>query len=278
VYRCLKCGHVQVAPLPTAGEDEEYYQSDKMYKNIFRDDEAMQKEENLMRRYRFYVEDEFRKFKTFLTKDERILDIGTGYGWLVEFLRNEGYAADGVEISDEKRELCGRRSGIEIYGWNFLEDEPEVQERIGYYDVVCLQQTLEHISHPAVFLTRAARLIKPGGRVYVSVPNENDGLKSVEPEYVNFHYLRPHLSYFTPDTLTKLLLRCGFADVTIHGHQVYSIENHIWWTRNKKPYLQGHLIDLPEPLEWINRRYKDALESEMKSNVIIGVGYKRSAP
>jgi 2-polyprenyl-3-methyl-5-hydroxy-6-metoxy-1,4-benzoquinol methylase len=275
VYRCVNCGHVQVLPLPTVTEDEEYYQSDKMYKNLYKDDEAMQNEKNLMHRYHAYVEDQMRKFKMFLKKGERILDIGTGYGWLVEFLRNDGHVADGVEISDEKRELCKHRCGVEIYGWNFLEDVPEVRDKAEYYDVVCLQQTLEHISKPVEFVKRAAYLLKPGGRIYIAVPNENDALKIIEPEYINHHYMRSHLHYFTPDTLTALLHGCGFANVQLCGHQVYGIESHIWWSRNKKPYMQGHMIDLPEALEWINQQYKHKLESELKSNVIIGIGYKK---
>ena len=274
VYRCMTCEHIQVLPLPTAAEDEEYYQSDKMYKNIFLDNSAMQKEENLMIRFRAYVKDEVEKLKNYISKDDHILDIGTGYGWLVEFLRNDGYLADGVEISNEKRELCKLRCGIDIFGWNFMVDVPEVRDKYGYYDVICLQQTLEHISSPINFLQRAMKLLKPGGRIFVSVPNQNDNLKIIEPEYINYHYCRSHLSYFTPQTLTFALNLCGFKNIKIYGHQVYSIENHIYWVRNKRPYLNSHLIDLPNGIEWINRIYKKKLEDELSSNVIIGIGYK----
>ena len=274
-YRCMNCEHIQVIPLPTVEEDAEYYASDKMYKNIFKGNSIMQKEENLMERYRTYVEDELRKFATFIKRGERILDIGTGYGWLVELLRNDGYQVDGVEISEEKRILCRRRCGIEIYDWNLMGDSSEMRSKQGYYDIVCLQQTLEHISDPVSFLLRVSDLIKPDGRIFVSVPNQNDILKTIEPIYEKYHYLRPHLSYFTSQTLSLLLCNCGFKNIEVYGHQVYSIENHIWWLRQKQPYLNAHLINLPEPLEWINKIYKNQLESELISNVIIGIGYKK---
>jgi hypothetical protein len=69
--------------------------------------------------------------------------------------------------------------------------------------------------------------------------------------------------------------RSGFSEVKVYGHQAYSIENAIQWWRNKAPHLLGHQFYLPEPLEWINKIYKDKIESELKSSFISAVGYKK---
>jgi 2-polyprenyl-3-methyl-5-hydroxy-6-metoxy-1,4-benzoquinol methylase len=273
-YKCEQCGHIQVSPLPTLEEDDKYYRNDRMYKDMFSEYEHLQQEENLMMRFRDYNFDEAENIKHFVSKNERIFDIGTGFGWFVRFLRDDGYTVDGLEISDEKRELAKKVLGLDLFGWNFMLDDTEAIEKSGYYDTVCMQQTLEHISDPIVFVKKSMRFLRPNGKIIISVPNENDMLKEIEPAYTDYHYLRAHLSYFTPEMLKSLLVDCGLKDVEIYGHQVYSIENHIGWTRTKKPYKDAHQIYLPDSLEWINKVYKAELEKRLRSNTIVAVAYK----
>jgi 2-polyprenyl-3-methyl-5-hydroxy-6-metoxy-1,4-benzoquinol methylase len=276
-YRCNICGHIQLLPLPTMAEDNDFYQHDKMYKSIYTDKRNFQEEANLMYRYRPFALEQVERIERLIHKDNRpkILDIGTGYGWLVEFLRGRGFDADGVELSDEKRELCKNRSGIDIFGWNFLVDCPEAREKDGYYDVICLMETLEHISDPTIFLSRAGKLLKPGGMIYVDVPNFDDYMKAELPEYEDFTYARMHLSYFTPKTLEFCLENSGFIGTKIYGQQTYSFENTLWWLREKRPFKDYPQIDVPQQLEWLNKIYKERLECSLKSNILVAVAYKK---
>jgi 2-polyprenyl-3-methyl-5-hydroxy-6-metoxy-1,4-benzoquinol methylase len=278
--RCNHCGHVQLAPLPTVEEDEEFYQKDNMLKNIYKDIKTLQTEEALMYRMELFVREQADNFEKYLPpkseqEDMRIIEIGTGFGWLPQFMQAKGYQMDGVEINDEKRELCKQRCGIEIFGWNFLKDEPQVMEKAGYYDVLCMMHTLEHISDPVTFLKRASILLKPKGMLFIEVPNFNDYYRAYQQEYSDWAFMRAHINYFTPETLTKVMELSGFSDVKVYGHQPHSIENAIHWWRNKTPSLLWHQFYLPEPLEWINKIYKDKIESEVKSSFISAVGYKK---
>jgi 2-polyprenyl-3-methyl-5-hydroxy-6-metoxy-1,4-benzoquinol methylase len=245
-----------------------------MYKEIFQDNAALQNEEFLMQRYKIFVKEQANTLVKYIQANKRILDIGTGYGWLVEFLRNKGYEADGVEISDEKRALCKHRCGIKLFSWNFLDNTPEVLDKECYYDVICLMQCLEHISSPVEFIERAGRLLKKGGMIYIDVPNYDDYLKICLREYENFSYSRQHLSYFTGKMLMECMRRAGYKDISIFGHQIYSFENALWWLKEKRPFLDYHQIEVPERLNWLNDVYKNKIESEMKSNCLIGIGYK----
>ncbi|MDR0570077.1 MAG: methyltransferase domain-containing protein [Clostridiales Family XIII bacterium] len=274
VYSCDACGHVQLFPLPTREEDDAFYQSDAMYKSIFSDIAVLQNEENLMLRYRPFVKEQAEALERHLKKGLKILDIGTGYGWLVEFLRDKGHAADGVELSDEKRELCKRRSGIDLFSWNFLDDTSEISGREEYYDVICLMQLLEHISAPIEFIRRAGRLLKAGGMIYVDVPNYDDYLKTCLREYESFSYSRQHLSYFTGQMLAECMRRAGYKEISVFGHQVYSFENAVWWLKEKRPFFDYHQIETDRHLSWLNEMYKHKLESELISNCLIGIGYK----
>jgi hypothetical protein len=106
------------------------------------------------------------------------------------------------------------------------------------------------------------------------VPNFDDYMKSLSKEYEQHQYARAHLSYYSPQTLTKLLEICGFENIQIIGNQIYSPENVSQWLRYKEPFHDYHQIDLPEPIQWLNRIYKDRLESELKSYAIIAIGTK----
>ena len=272
VYQCGTCGHIQIIPLPSHNDDEWYYQSNQMYKSALSQISKFQNEENLMNKYRAFSEDEFKYFKKYINKNQKIIDIGAGYGWFVELMRNKGYEVDGVEISTEKRQLVEQRSGIKLFCWNLLYDISDAHK--DYYDVISLIHVLEHISDPKTFLKKAAELLKPNGMIYIEVPNFDDYIKILVAEYDAFSYFRGHLSYFTAKTLSNLLINTGFKNIKIFGHQNYSFENALWWMREKRPFLDYHQIDVPECLQWLNTLYKERVESEMKSTSLIGIGYR----
>jgi len=275
--KCNYCGHVQITPLPTAEEDELYYKNDLMLKTTFKGIESLKTEEQLMCRMEDFVREQADTFVKYLPVDKniKILEIGTGFGWLPQFMLEKGYQVDAIEINHEKRKLCKKRCGIELLGWNFLKNVPEAVEKYGYYDVLCLMQTLEHINDPKSFLNRASLLLKSGGMIYIDVPNYNDWYREHQKEYSDWSFMRSHVSYFTPDTLKKTIEKCGYENVNIYGHQPHSIENALHWWRNKGPHLLNHQFYLPEPLEWINKIYKEEIEKELKSCFMIATGTKK---
>ena len=272
VYQCETCGHIQILPLSSREEDVLLYkENDETYRRSHSSIAKFQNEENMMNKLRVFTEDTLIQFKKHINKNKKLIDIGTGYGWLVELMRNEGYEIDGVEISDKKRRLVKQRSGIELFNWNLL-DVKDVPK--GCYDVVSLMHVLEHISEPKIFLKRAADLLKPAGMIYIEVPNYDDYMKAILPEYNSFSYTRMHLSYFTCKTLSQLLINAGFKNIEIYGLQKYSFENALWWMREKRPFMDYFQMDVPECLQWLNALYKERVESEMKSYAIVAIGYR----
>ena len=237
--KCKYCGHIQLAPLPTAEEDEQFYKTNQMMKNVFKDIDTLQTEEQLMYRMELFVReqaDTLCKYLPVPSDDYRILEIGSGYGWLPQFLTEKGYNVTGIEINEVKRELCKKRCGIGLSNCNILIDEPNNRHERAY-DAVLIMQTLEHIYDPKLFLTRAGQLLKSGGTIYVDVPNYNDWYKKYQNEYKNWSFFRSHVSYFTPEMLSSVLVECGFNNITVYGHQPHSIENALHWWRNKEPNL-----------------------------------------
>jgi 2-polyprenyl-3-methyl-5-hydroxy-6-metoxy-1,4-benzoquinol methylase len=273
-YKCQKCGHIQILPLPTAEEDYAFYQSGKMYERIFKNPKENDNKRKLAERLKAFAEYPAKKFMQYLQKDWKILEIGSAYGWIVQYLQEYGYDIDGVEISDDYRDIYHDRTGKELLSFNFLTDEPDTLARYEYYDCICAFHTIEHINSPIEFIRKAVKLLKPGGMVYFEVPNNDDFMLSLSEKYAEHSYRRGHVSYYIPHTLKILLEKCGLNNVNIIGNHMFSPENASQWLRYSKPFHEYHQIDLPEPLQWLNKIYKDRIESDLTSYSIIGIAIK----
>jgi SAM-dependent methyltransferase len=76
----------------------------------------------------------------------------------------------------------------------------------GSMDVVLATETLEHVPEPAVFLAEARRVLRPGGRIVLTVPFA-----------ARWHYVPHDYWRFTPSSLRNLLEAAQFGDVVVNA-------------------------------------------------------------
>ncbi len=137
----------------------------------------------------------------------RVLDIGCGKGAFLRALkaRLPQWQCAGVEPSREEAALARQDGAIEVYEGMF----GTVALEPGSFDLVSIMHVLEHVRRPAETLDQIRSVLKPGGLLFIEVPNTSD---------LNMFYdllLFEHLYHFTPETLAWLLARQGF-DVVAH--------------------------------------------------------------
>src|SRR5271168_1212131 len=116
-----------------------------------------------------------------------ILDIGSGVGGFVAACRDLGYRAFGVEpdrIGAGARvtsiQIAARRVSSNVFISAVGEALPFPD---GVFDLVTLDQVVEHVPDQLAVLREAARVLRPGGALYVACPNY---LRFYEPHYKIF--------------------------------------------------------------------------------------------
>ncbi len=105
----------------------------------------------------------------------RLLDLGCGWGGLLDYVRNIGGTGVGVTLSSAQLAAC-RRHGLEVY----LQDAREIdRERFGAFDAVASLGAFEHFCSPQDYqggrqeqvysdlFARVASVLPAGGRFYL---------------------------------------------------------------------------------------------------------------
>jgi len=138
----------------------------------------------------------------------RLIDIGCNEGrGLSLYARNGFSAVEGLE-TNPRAAAAARARGFAIHG-EALEDFRPAQP----YDVAVLANVLEHALDPAAMLRQVARILRPGGEVWISCPNSASWQRRLfGRRWINWH-VPFHIVHFTDATLGRTLEAGGFATV-----------------------------------------------------------------
>ncbi len=197
--RCSACGLVQNPVTKQWGEEASqiyanytiYHQSGGAEQNVFdpqsgvgkpRSDKLIQA---LMR-------------ECALPATGRLLDIGCGNGgFLSAWSRSiPGWSLCGSEVSDKYKARVESIPGVEQLFTCDIDQIP------GSFDLISLVHVLEHIPSPSDFLRRVRSKLKPGGLLFVEVPDCEQSVFML--------LVADHCSHFSPPLLAGLVSAAGF--------------------------------------------------------------------
>lgn len=150
------------------------------------------------------------------TEVREMLDVGCGEGYALNFFRNQGWRVKGIDFSSagvsSKNPSC-----IDVLTtgdvFELLDIEIANAEK---YDVVWLQNVLEHVINPLGLLKSLRQLVKPNGMAVITVPNDcsiaqQGALTNGHIDHAFWVAPPDHLNYFDYDSLVSTVAATGWS-------------------------------------------------------------------
>jgi SAM-dependent methyltransferase len=136
----------------------------------------------------------------------RLLDFGCGGGSFLAQMHRLDWQVTGLDICSAAIQRIRTELGLPA----LVGTLPHPELRPASFDLITMWHSLEHVHWPREVLREAYRLLVPGGRLVVAVPN----IDSLPFRWFGLAWfgldLPRHLTHFAPGTLQRMLEQVGF--------------------------------------------------------------------
>jgi len=210
LMRCNQCGHLSTFPLLLDSDLSDLYGGYYPRKNISSKNVAKEAERIRSSFGRLYkwLNGTDNEGQYLVKKNEFLLDIGCGAGKSLCEARLLGASAYGIEADPNVRKIA---------------DELQINVHIGQladnpfpglkFDLIILNQVIEHLPNPALTLQIMRERMNPQGRVILVFPNIRSIWQKISGErWINWH-IPYHQHHFDIQSFERLVNQCGY-DVT----------------------------------------------------------------
>lgn len=228
--KCANCRGVQLAPFPNLDDlrkayDIEYHgyatgeKRGALFSMLYGAKEALFR----------------RQMKKLVSPSSKVLDVGCGAGEFLLSMQSLGLdQLEGIDFSADMIESLAQR-GINGFCGTF----PDFDGAAGSYDLISMNNYLEHTLEPVTELDQAMALLQSGGHLVGEVPGFDSWERQLFGKYWGGNHVPRHTYQFGPQHLQQLLEQCGYEDIHI-SHQL----NTSHWALSVQNYLQRNTQDL----------------------------------
>lgn len=172
------------------------------------------------------------------------LDVGCSTGFVVEAARDAGWRAVGIDLNPSAIEF-GRARDLDVRAVAVEEAEFEA----GTFDAVSLFDVLEHLLDPLRTLRACTRLLRPGGIVFLYVPNYDSASRLLMGKDAHFIWPTHHLNYYTPATMRDLMAREGLETVYL-ATEGLDVVDYLWYRREVQGRGDDGVEDIADLLQF----------------------------
>lgn len=136
------------------------------------------------------------------TSDLELLDIGSGLGVFPSIVHKQGWLCTAVDPDERAVKHLTENVGVDALFGDFMKLDVSKQ-----YDIISLNKVLEHVLDPIAMLRQTLGWLKPGGFVYVEVP---DGEIAAQYGSEREEFTIEHLHVFSLASAAILATQAGY--------------------------------------------------------------------
>lgn len=194
IVKCNNCDFIFTTPIPSKEQLDAFYDNFDYKDNLSAEKVIRSDAKRCLRKIDLYT-----------NKKGKLLDIGCGRGYFLDEARTLGWDTYGVDTSRVVVDFAEKRLHLNVFNRDIFSFQ---SDRL--FDLVTLNQVIEHFSNPENLINQCSKYLRNGGLMYIATPNT----KSISARVLkdNFDHFTPpeHLSYFSKHTLQGLLQKQGF--------------------------------------------------------------------
>ena len=174
-------------------------------------------------------------------KKNKILEVGSGLGYLTYAISQQGYDITGLDISFDAVKESQRKFGNhyvcqDVY--QYAIDNP------GKFDIVILTEVIEHVPDPKEFCKVLISLLSTGGKLIITTPNKS----AYSPkEYWETELPPVHLTWFSEDSFKAIAENMGltlsFFDFTGFNKKQFDISRFKFYDQFYKIKKRDHILN-----------------------------------
>lgn len=207
-HRCNDCRMFFICPAPTDEMHLNWVKESEALR-FWRDDMPVEIRTSRMKMYQERADYIIDRIGTLGLPAHTVLEIGSGNGELIHELATRSDSPFKRLIALEPQPITMDLPGVEIVqsGFDGVPADAEC-------DVVLAFEVIEHILEPASLLRAASTVLRPGGVLFLSTPNEQSLEVSTLMEHSS-NVTFDHVRLYNPVAMARLLERCGFEPLMI---------------------------------------------------------------
>jgi 2-polyprenyl-3-methyl-5-hydroxy-6-metoxy-1,4-benzoquinol methylase len=150
----------------------------------------------------------FRFIRKFI-REGRLFDLGAGWGHFMLAGKELGYDVYGIEISEQPYLYCVNDLKLPVDHIDFFE-----MDEARKFDIITMWDVLEHIDKANDFLAKCSKLTRPGGYLFLQVPQIDSYIARKHKDQWKMMGL-DHVNYFGKETIRQILANNGYEVLEI---------------------------------------------------------------
>ncbi|MDQ3142054.1 MAG: class I SAM-dependent methyltransferase [Bacteroidota bacterium] len=249
LQKCENCSVVITANPPAEVDIEPYYRGDHYISHTDTKNGLIYKIYHIVRNWMLFRK---KQLVSKLGSQKRLLYIGCGTGYFLQYMKKKGYEVRGIEKIDAAKSYAENEFDLTVH-------YPEVLFKnniLGTFDFVTMWHVLEHLYEPSKYLQAIHNVLNEHGFLILAVPNYTSYDAAYYKSYWDGYDVPRHLWHFSPKSMELLLSKHNFQLKEIHrlpfdAFWVSTLSEK--WKGNKWYLVFGFCVGLVSTvISWLN--------------------------